>query len=89
MCRHALPNALPPVITVLGLQLGGLLACAVITEVVFAWPGIGSLLIDAIRQRDYPVVQGVVLLIAVCYVLVNRLADQLAAGVDPRIREGL
>ncbi len=89
MWRHALPNALPPVITVLGLQLGGLLAGAVITEVVFAWPGIGSLLIDAIRQRDYPVVQGVVLLIAVCYVLVNRLADQLAARVDPRIREGL
>ena len=89
MWRHAMPNALPPVITVLGLQLGGLLAGAVITEVVFAWPGIGSLLIDAIRQRDYPVVQGVVLLIAVFYVLVNRLADQLAARVDPRIREGL
>ncbi len=89
MWRHALPNALPPVITVLGLQLGGLLAGAVITEVVFAWPGIGSLLIDAIRQRDYPLVQGIVLLIAVCYVLVNRLADQLAARVDPRIREGL
>ena len=89
MLRHAFPNALPPVIMVLGLQLGGLLAGAVITEVVFAWPGIGSLLIDAIRQRDYPLVQGVVLLIAVCYVLANRLADQLAAYVDPRIREGL
>ena len=89
MLRHALPNALPPVIMVLGLQLGGLLAGAVITEVVFAWPGIGSLMIDAIRQRDYPLVQGVVLLIAVFYVLVNRLADQLAAYVDPRIREGL
>ena len=89
MWRHALPNALPPVIVVLGLQLGGLLAGAVITEVVFAWPGIGSLLIEAIRQRDYPLVQGIVLLIAVFYVLVNRLADQLAAGVDPRIREGL
>jgi peptide/nickel transport system permease protein len=87
MLRHALPNALPPVIIVLGLQLGGLLAGAVITEVVFAWPGIGTLLIDAIRQRDFPVVQGVVLLIAVTYVLTNRVADQVAAWVDPRIRD--
>jgi peptide/nickel transport system permease protein len=87
LLRHALPNAVLPVITVLGLQLGALLAGAVITEVVFAWPGIGSLLIDAIRQRDYPVVQGVVLLIAVVYVLVNRGTDLLAATLDPRIRE--
>ena len=84
--RHALPNALLPVITVLGLQLGALLAGAVITEVVFAWPGIGSLLIDAIRQRDYPVVQGVVLLIALSYVLINRLTDLLGGRLDPRIR---
>ena len=84
--RHALPNALLPVITVLGLQLGALLAGAVITEVVFAWPGIGSLLIDAIRQRDYPVVQGVVLLIALSYVFINRLTDLLASRLDPRIR---
>ncbi|MCB1800492.1 MAG: ABC transporter permease [Gammaproteobacteria bacterium] len=87
LLRHALPNALAPVITVLGLQLGALLAGAVITEVIFAWPGIGSLLIDAIRQRDYPVVQGVVLLIAVSYVLSNRLADLLVAYVDPRVRD--
>jgi len=87
LLRHALPNAVLPVITVLGLQLGALLAGAVITEVVFAWPGIGSLLIDAIRQRDYPVVQGVVLLIAVVYVLVNRGTDLLAATLDPRIRD--
>jgi peptide/nickel transport system permease protein len=85
MWRHALPNALPPVIMVLGLQMGALLAGAVITEVVFAWPGIGTLLIDAIRQRDYPVVQGVVLAIAVSYVVVNRIADLLAGWVDPRI----
>jgi peptide/nickel transport system permease protein len=85
--RHALPNALPPVIMVLGLQMGALLSGAVITEVVFAWPGIGSLLIDGIRQRDYPVVQGVVLLIAVTYVIINRTADACAAFVDPRIRE--
>ncbi len=87
LLRHALPNAVLPIITVLGLQLGGLLAGAVITEVVFAWPGIGSLLIDAIRQRDYPLVQGIVLLIALSYVLINRLSDLLAAFMDPRIRE--
>lgn len=87
MLRHSLPNAMLPVITVLGLQLGSLLAGAVITEVVFAWPGIGSLLVDAIGQRDYPVVQGVVLFIALSYVLANRLADLLADRLDPRIRE--
>ena len=85
MYRQALPNALAPFITVLGLQLGALLAGAVITEVVFAWPGIGTLLVDAIGQRDYPVVQGVVLVIAFGYVLSNRLADLLVARVDPRI----
>jgi len=85
--RHSLPNAMLPVITVLGLQLGSLLAGAVITEVVFAWPGIGTLLVEAIAQRDYPVVQGVVLCIALAYVLANRLADLLAAWLDPRIRE--
>lgn len=87
LLRHSLPNALLPVITVLGLQLGSLLAGAVITEVVFAWPGIGALLVDAIHQRDYPVVQGVVLCIALAYVLANRFADGLAAWLDPRIRE--
>jgi len=85
MWRHSLPNALLPVITVLGLQLGGLLAGAVITEVVFAWPGMGSLMVDAIHQRDYPVVQGVVLMIALGYVLANRAADLLAGRLDPRI----
>lgn len=87
MLRHALPNAMLPVTIVLGLQLGGLLAGAVITEVVFAWPGIGSLLIDAIAQRDYPLVQGIVLFIALTYVLINRLSDLLAAYFDPRIGE--
>jgi peptide/nickel transport system permease protein len=86
MLRHSLPNAMLPVITVLGLQLGSLLAGAVITEVVFAWPGIGSLMVDAIRQRDYPVVQGVVLFIALSYVLANRLSDLLSGWLDPRIR---
>jgi len=82
---HAFPNALLPVVTLLGLQLGALLSGAVITEVVFAWPGIGSLLIDAIRQRDYPLIQGVVLVIAVAYVLINLLTDLLLRRLDPRI----
>ena len=83
MWRHSLPNALLPVITVLGLQLGGLLAGAVITEVVFAWPGMGSLMVDAIHQRDYPVVQGVVLVMALGYVLANRAADLLVDPTNP------
>jgi len=76
-----------PVITLLGLQLGALLAGAVITEVVFAWPGIGSLLIESISQRDYPLIQGVVLVIALSYVLINMLTDLLLYWLDPRIRE--
>jgi peptide/nickel transport system permease protein len=84
--RHALGNALLPVITLLGLQFGALLAGSVITEKVFSWPGIGLLLIDAIQQRDYPVVQGTVLLIAVGYLIVNRLTDLLYRVVDPRVR---
>ncbi len=88
LLRHALPNALLPVITLLGLQLGGLLSGAVITEVVFAWPGIGSLLIDAISQRDYPVIQGVVLVIALIYIVINLATDLLAQWLDPRTREG-
>ncbi|MAT64806.1 MAG: glutathione ABC transporter permease GsiC [Gammaproteobacteria bacterium] len=88
LTRHALPNALLPVITVLGLQLGTLLAGAVITEVVFGWPGLGSLTIEAIQGRDYPLVQACVLLISLSYVLVNALTDLLYAGIDPRIRLG-
>ena len=84
--KHALRNALLPVITLLGLQFGALLAGSVITEKVFSWPGVGLLLIDAIQQRDYPVVQGAVLLIAVSYLVVNQLTDILYRAVDPRIR---
>jgi peptide/nickel transport system permease protein len=84
--RHALRNALLPVITLLGLQLGTLLAGAVVTETVFSWPGIGLLTIESIQSRDYPVVQGCVLLISITYVLVNLLTDLLYAWVDPRIR---
>lgn len=88
LIRHALPNALLPVITILGLQLGTLLAGAVITETVFSWPGIGQLTIEAIQSRDYPVVQGCVLLIALTYVLINSLTDLIYALIDPRIRVG-
>ena len=86
--RHALRNALLPVITLLGLQLGALLAGAVITETVFSWPGIGQLVIEAIQRRDYPVVQACVLLISVMYVLVNTLTDMAYGWSDPRIRMG-
>jgi len=84
--RHALRNAWLPILTLVGLQLGGLLGGAVITETVFAWPGIGSLLVEAIRNRDYPVVQACVLLVSLAYVLVNTLTDLVYAWVDPRIR---
>ncbi|WPL18788.1 Glutathione transport system permease protein GsiC [Thiorhodovibrio winogradskyi] len=83
--RHALRNAALPILTLLGLQLGGLLGGAVITETVFSWPGIGSLLVDAIKARDYPVVQGCVLLISLIYVGVNTLTDLLYLWIDPRI----
>ncbi len=86
--HHALRNALLPVITLLGLQLGALLAGAVITETVFSWPGIGLLTIESIQSRDYPVVQACVLLISVTYVLVNLLTDIAYAWIDPRIRLG-
>jgi peptide/nickel transport system permease protein len=86
MRRHAMRNAWLPVLTLLGLQLGALLGGAVITETVFAWPGIGSLLIEAIQARDFPVVQGAVLLIAALYVLVNTATDLAYLVVDPRVR---
>ncbi len=86
--RHALRPALLPVVTVLGLQLGVLLGGAVVTETVFAWPGLGTLTIEAIQRRDYPVVQGCVLLIAAGYVLANALTDLAYGWLDPRVREG-
>ena len=84
--RHALRNALLPVITLLGLQLGVLLGGAVITEVVFSWPGLGSLTIESIQRRDYPVVQACVLLISLAYVVVNTLTDLVYGWLDPRVR---
>ncbi len=83
---HALRNALVPVVTVLGLSFGAVLGGSVIAETIFAWPGIGRLLIQAIDARDYPLVQGCVLVIALCTVLANLLADLLCARLDPRIR---
>jgi peptide/nickel transport system permease protein len=84
--KHALRNALLPVITVAGMQFGALLAGAVVTEKVFARPGLGTLMLEAITQRDYRMVQGCALIIAVLYVGVNLLVDLLYAVVDPRIR---
>jgi ABC-type dipeptide/oligopeptide/nickel transport system permease component len=84
--RHALRNALIPVVTILGLQLGTLLSGAVLTETVFAWPGIGRLLVEAVLARDYPVVQGTILLIATTFVVLNVAVDILYAFLDPRIR---
>jgi peptide/nickel transport system permease protein len=83
---HALKNALIPVVTVIGLQLGTLIGGAVITEYVFALPGVGRLVVDAVFARDYPLVQGVVLLIAVGFIASNLLVDLLYGWIDPRIR---
>jgi len=86
--RHALKNALVPVVTVLGLQFGALLTGAIITETIFSWPGVGRLLVESIRLRDYPLLQGSVLLIAFTYLFVNLATDVAYAVLDPRIRYG-
>jgi len=85
--RHALRNAMIPVLTVLGLQFGALLAGAIVTEKIFSWPGIGRLTIDAISNRDYFVVQGCILAIGLTYVAVNFLTDVLYSVANPRIRQ--
>jgi ABC-type dipeptide/oligopeptide/nickel transport system permease component len=84
--KHALKNALIPIITVVGLQFGMLLGGAVLTETVFAWPGVGRLIVDSILARDYPVIQGAILVFGLLYILVNLVVDLLYAYVDPRIR---
>jgi ABC-type dipeptide/oligopeptide/nickel transport system permease component len=84
--RHAFRNALIPIITILGLQFGTLLAGTIVTETIFSWPGIGRLTVQAISARDYPLLQGCILVIAVSYVLVNLLTDMLYAIIDPRVR---
>jgi peptide/nickel transport system permease protein len=84
--RHAFRNALIPIITILGLQFGTLLAGTIVTENIFSWPGIGRLTIQAISARDYPLLQGCILIITVSYILVNLLTDFLYAFIDPRVR---
>src|SRR5262245_61450933 len=84
--RHALKNGLIPVITVLGLQAGMLLAGAIITETIFSWPGLGRLTVQAINARDYPLIQGCILAIALTYIVINLATDFLYSVVDPRIR---
>jgi ABC-type dipeptide/oligopeptide/nickel transport system permease component len=86
LIRHALRNALIPIITILGLQFGTLLAGTIVTESIFSWPGIGRLTVQAISSRDYPLLQGCILVIALSYVLVNLLTDVLYAVIDPRVR---
>ena len=83
--RHALKNAFLPVITIIGIQAGSLLAGAVLTETIFSWPGIGKWVYDSILGRDYPIVQGVTLLIAIIFLVVNLLVDISYALLDPRI----
>ena len=86
--RHALRAALLPIITIVGLQMGSLLAGTVITETIFSWDGIGRLLVESIEKRDYPVTQACVLVIALSYVLVNLITDLLYKFADPRVRSG-
>jgi peptide/nickel transport system permease protein len=84
--RHALPNALVPIVTVVGLQFGALLAGAIVTETIFSWPGLGRLVVSAISNRDYALVQGCLLSIGLTYVLVNLLTDLVYRWVNPRMR---
>jgi ABC-type dipeptide/oligopeptide/nickel transport system permease component len=86
VCRHALPNALVPIVTVIGLQFGALLAGAIVTEKIFSWPGLGRLVVDAISNRDYALVQGCLLAIGLTYVLVNFLTDLVYRWINPRMR---
>ena len=86
LLRHAFRNALIPILTILGLQFGTLLAGTIVTETIFSWPGIGRLAVQAIEARDYPLLQGCILVIAVSYVLVNLLTDLVYAFADPRVR---
>ncbi len=86
LLKHALKNALLPVVTIIGLQFGALLSGAIVTEKVFSWPGIGSLLIQAVFTRDYPMVQGCILVISFCYIIANITTELFYALIDPRIR---
>jgi len=85
VARHAFRNALNPIVTVLGLQLGGLLGGAILTETVFAWPGVGTLMLDSILKRDYPVVLAGLVVVAVGFVLINLTIDVLYRYLDKRV----
>ena len=85
---HAMKNALPPILTVIGLQLGSLFSGAILTETVFSWPGMGQLIVDRVLARDYPAVQGVVLVVALLFILINLATDVCVAYLNPRIRYG-
>ena len=84
--KHAFRNALLPIVTVIGLQFGSLLSGSILTETVFAWPGIGSYSVECILRSDFPVIQAVVLIIAVIFVVMNLLVDLLYAALDPRVK---
>jgi ABC-type dipeptide/oligopeptide/nickel transport system permease component len=84
--RHVLPNAIIPVVTVIGYNFGLSITGAILVETVFAWPGVGSLFITSITNRDYPVLQGIFLVVAVAVVVINMLTDLLYAFLDPRVR---
>jgi peptide/nickel transport system permease protein len=84
--KHALRNSLLPVVTVVGLEIGALLGGSVVTETIFAWPGVGQLLVQAIHNRDFPLVQGAVIMLAGIFVLINLLVDLCYAFIDPRIQ---
>ncbi len=86
LLRHAFRNALIPIVTILGLQFGTLLAGTIVTESIFAWPGVGRLAVQAIQARDYPLLQGCILFIALSYIVVNLLTDVVYVLVDPRVR---
>jgi len=84
--RHALPNAAIPLVTVLGFRLGALVAGAIITETVFAWPGVGRLLVSSVSSRDLAVVQAILLMVSFCMIIANMLVDLSYGWIDPRIR---
>jgi peptide/nickel transport system permease protein len=86
LLRHVLPNAAIPIVTIVGLQMASLLGGVVIVEIIFAWPGLGRLALDAVIRRDYPMVQGAVLLVALSFAVINLVVDLLYAYLDPRIK---
>lgn len=84
--KHALKNALIPVVTVIGLQFGSLLGGATLTETVFAWPGVGSLVVDSIKSKDAPMVLGCIVMLTITFSVINLIVDLLYAYIDPRIK---